>query len=351
MRIDQFLPTFELGAVGSHSLLARDLLRAAGHESEIYATEVLPPYDDRGARLIDDYKGRADAIVYQMAIGSTAADAALARAEPIVVNYHNLTPIRNLAGWEPNAATGVMWGRVQLRDLAARAALGVAVSTFNETDLIEAGFAHTTVVPFLLDVNALRPPSASSDAGTARADETTWLFVGRIAPNKAQHDLVKALLAYRKFFDDRARLVLVGGGTDDGYARTLRRFVHALGLDDAVTMTGPVSGGALAAHYAAADVMVVTSDHEGFCVPLIEAMTYGIPIVAYASSAIPETLGDAGLLLADKDPCVIATAVDRVVNDGRLRAQLVGAGHVRAAQFDVTRTGPAWVDAVTSAAR
>src|SRR5262249_48061980 len=158
-------------------------------------------------------------------------------------------------------------------------------------------------------------------------------------PNKAQHDLVKALLVYRRYFDEDARLVLVGGGTDERYARTLRRFVHALDLDDAVTITGPVSGTALAAHYEAADVMVVASDHEGFCVPLIEAMAYGVPIVAYASSAIPETLGNAGLLLTEKDPCVLATAVHRVVSDDRLRRQLVAAGTVRAQQFDVTHTG------------
>jgi glycosyltransferase involved in cell wall biosynthesis len=346
--VHQFLPTFELGAVGSHSLLARDQLRAAGHESEIFATEVFPPYDDRGARLIDQYKGGADVIVYQMAIGSTAADAALARKEPIVVNYHNLTPIHCLTGWEPNAATGVMWGRVQLRDLAARARLGVAVSSFNEMDLVDAGFVHTKVVPFLLDLKALPHPTVGAPA---RERATTWLFVGRIAPNKAEHDLVKALVAYRRFFDPNARLVLVGGGTDDRYARTLRRYIHALGLDDAVTLTGPVSGDALAAHYETADVLVVTSDHEGFCVPLIEAMAYDLPIVAYGSSAIPETLGDAGLLLPDKDPYVVATAVHRVLTDKRLRAQLVAAGRERMQQFDITHTGPAWVDAVTSVGR
>jgi L-malate glycosyltransferase len=347
--VHQFLPTFELGAVGSHSLLARDLLRAAGHESEIYATEILAPYGDRGARLIDEYKGVADVIVYQMAIGSTAADATLTRHEPIVVNYHNLTPIRYLAGWEPNASTGVMWGRVQLRELATRAALGIAVSTFNQTDLTESGFRQTTVVPFLLDLNALQ--QSNGERSSVRSHETTWLFVGRIAPNKAQHDLVKAFLAYRRFFDDTARLVLVGGGTDDRYARTLRRFVHELDLDDAVTVTGPVSGAALAAHYEAADVMVVVSDHEGFCVPLIEAMAYEVPIVAYASSAIPETLGEAGLLLPEKDPFVVATAVHHVITDSQLRAQLVAAGSIRAKQFDVSCTGPAWVDAVTSAVR
>ena len=118
---------------------------------------------------------------------------------------------------------------------------------------------------------------------------------------------------------------------------------------DAVTVTGGVSPSELAAHYRAADVFVVCSEHEGFCVPLIEAMHHHVPIVAYSSTAIPETLGDAGLLLDVKDPCTIAAAVDRVVGDPSLRRQLVDAGARRVCDFDISRTGPAFVEAVTSA--
>jgi glycosyltransferase involved in cell wall biosynthesis len=145
-------------------------------------------------------------------------------------------------------------------------------------------------------------------------------------------------------------LNLVGGGREDGYARTLQRFIHALGLDDAVTITGGVSDAQLAAHYAAADVFVVCSEHEGFCVPLLESMHHRVPIVAYAATAVPETLGEAGLLLDVKDPCTVAAAVDRVVGDTALRQQLVEAGSRRLQDFDLSRTGPAFVEAVTSAA-
>jgi glycosyltransferase involved in cell wall biosynthesis len=348
MNIDQFLPTFELGAVGNHSLVARDVLRAAGHSSEIYAAEVHPSCADAGAYRLDEYRGDADVLVYQMAIGSVAGDAVLRQRAPIAVNHHNLTPARYYEGWQPVATYGVAWGRAQLRDLARRAALGIADSAYNARDLDEVGFARSVVVPILVDPASL---TVEPDASVVRSDSPTWLFVGRLAPNKAQHDVVKALAAYRKFHDADARLVLVGGGTDDAYGRTLARFVHALGLDDAVVMAGSVTPEQLAGYYDTSDVFVVLSEHEGFCVPLLEAMHHRVPIVAYASSAVPETLADSGIVLTEKNPCVVAAAVARVLGDEGLRTQLVEAGTRRLQAFDLARTGPMFVDAAVSAAR
>jgi glycosyltransferase involved in cell wall biosynthesis len=345
--VHQFLPTLEPGAVGSHTLLARDVLRSAGHSCEIFAAEIHPALHHTGAQTTRNYRGGADVLVYQMAIGSAVADLVLERDEPLVVNHHNLTPLRYFAGWEPVAAHGVAWGRAQLRELAERAAVGVAVSTYNELDLIEAGFTRTAVVPYLLDLSALTPPPPERRTRTAAA---TWLFVGRLAPNKAQHDVIKAFAAYRQFHDDAARLVLVGGGVDDAYGRTLHRFARALGLHDAVTFTGGVPGDGLAAAYSNADVFVVCSEHEGFCVPLLEAMHFKVPIVAFAAAAVPETLGEAGLLLAVKDPCTVAAAVHHTVSDEMLRRQLVATGAARVREFDVSHTGPAFVATVTGAA-
>ena len=171
----------------------------------------------------------------------------------------------------------------------------------------------------------------------ARTDAVTWLFVGRLAPNKAQHDIVKAFAAYRRFHNADARLHLVGGGREDAYAHTLRRFIHAAGLDDAVTLAGGVSSSELAAYYRAADVFVVCSEHEGFCVPLLEAMHHRVPIVAFAAAAVPETLGEAGLLFDIKDPCTIAVTSRscrfhvsaRCVSQGRSDAGKKHAGATR----------------------
>jgi glycosyltransferase involved in cell wall biosynthesis len=351
--IHQFVPTFEPGAVGSHILAAQQVLRGAGFESEIFAGEVDPSLHDRGAHDFRAY-GRAvhaqttDRLVYHVAIGSAVADFVRNRPETLVVDHHNLTPLRFLDGWEPIAAGGVVWGRRQLAGMAERCALGLADSRFNEAELVELSFPRTAVVPILIPPAALDGPFDEESRARLAAGRTgaTWLFVGRLAPNKAQHDLVKAFAAYRRFHDADARLHLVGGASSVRYERALRRFVENLALGDAVEIAGAVSEAAKRAYYEAADVFVVVSDHEGFCVPLIEAMYHQLPIVAFAAGAVGETIGDAGIVLDTKDPCTIAAAVARVIGDPRLRAQLVTAGEARRADFDIAHTGAALLAAL-----
>jgi glycosyltransferase involved in cell wall biosynthesis len=342
--VHQFVAMLEPGAVGSHTLLARDVLREAGHASEIFTDLVHEECANEGARALADYRGDADVMVYQLAIGSPAADVVLARTEPLVLNYHTFTPPEMLEPWDHNAAGGAAWGQAQLAELAPRAKLGIAVSDFNRAELDASGCARTTVVPILLGAQTVASENAP-------AKETTWLFVGRLAANKAQRDLIKALAVYRKLFDPNAKLVLVGGGVESAYGKALARFAEAIDVADAVTFTGPVGAAQLNSCYEAASVFVVASDHEGFCVPLVEAMRARVPIVAFGAAAIPETLGDAGLVLDAKDPFTFATAVRRVVADRAVRSQLERAGEQRAQTFELANVAPRFVAAVTSAAR
>ncbi len=199
--VHQFVPTFEPGAVGAHTLVARDVLRAAGMESEIFAEGVHPAFEHLGAHDFRDYGRRVraragDRLVYHVAIGSVVGEFVRERPETLLVDYHNLTPLRLLNGWEPVAAHGVAWVAAQLGALASRTALGIADSHYNEIDLIAAGYRATTVVPILVPPEAL---AVEPDAevlerlrATRRPGGTDWLFVGRLAANKAQHDVVKA---------------------------------------------------------------------------------------------------------------------------------------------------------------
>lgn len=347
----QVLPIAEPGAVTAHALALRDALRRAGHDSEIFAPLLHPASSQWSVYGLDDHRRFArpdDRIVYQLAIGSHAADFVLARAEPLVVNSHNLTPPRWFSGWDEVAAHGVAWGRGQMHSLASRASLGVGVSRFNEAELVEAGFVRTVTVPYLLDLDAfaVEPDAALLERLEATRHASEWLFVGRLAPNKAQHDLVKAFHAFRRTVEPDARLHLVGGGTEGTYGDALQAFVGALGLDDRVVCTGAVPPTHLAAHYAAADVFVSASEHEGFCVPLLEAWYHRLPVVAYRAAAVPETLADAGLLLDCKDAATVAAAVARVTRDGTLRDRLVATGTARLARFDVSITGPEMVAAL-----
>jgi glycosyltransferase involved in cell wall biosynthesis len=352
--LHQFVPTFEPGAVGSHMLELQKLWRESGRgESEIFAEHVRPPYDDMAHRFTEygtrRFPARSDdVLVYQMAIGSTVADFVRDRREPLVLNHHNFTPVQYLQQWEPTATWGVQWGQAQLRELAPRTKLAVAVSEYNASQLREAGYGHIEVAPLLLDVDAMDREVEEEAAAALQAAKTDtgvdWLFVGRLAANKCQHDVVRAFAMYRRVYNPNARLHLVGGAPADAYRAALEGLVSNLGLRGAVAITGGVSPGALAAYYRAADVFVCLSEHEGFCAPLLEAMHHSVPVVAYAAAAVPETVDDAALLLSSKEPVLVAAAVDRVLSDGGVWWALVKAGQKRLAEFSLERTGQRWLE-------
>jgi glycosyltransferase involved in cell wall biosynthesis len=173
------------------------------------------------------------------------------------------------------------------------------------------------------------------------------LFVGRLAPNKAQHELVKMFALYRRAFDPDARLWLVGPHTVARYHVAVDRFVTAAGLTGAVHLTGAVSDGALNAYYDVADAFVSMSRHEGFGVPLLEAMAHDTPVIARASAAVPETVADAGVLLDGDAPIAdYAAAAWRVATDAGLRAALVERGRRRLDAYALPRLREQLLDAL-----
>lgn len=351
-RVHQLLPTLSSGdATSAHALQIRRVLDDHGIGGELFVEHDRSDQPGRLARPLDAHADAAragDVLLYHLAVGSIAADYVAARPEPLLVDFQNFTPSRFFASWppgpgEPDLGAAVEWGLRQRDALAARTLLATTSSRFNERDLQSAGYRRTAVVPILLDTATFdRGGGTGVDVGGG----PLWLFVGRIAPNKAQHDLVLALAAHRQAFGSDARLVLVGGVTSSGYARRLAELIDELDLSDAVTMTGAVSDAELGAWYAAADVFVCLSEHEGFCVPVLEAMWHQVPVVALSAAAVPETVADGGLVLADKSPLRVAVAVDRIVNDELVRGQLVAAGGRRLDEFSLERTRRRFLDAV-----
>lgn len=345
--IHQIVPTLSPGdAVGGHTLAVRDVLRGAGLRSDIFSDDVAPTLRDEARPLgaLPAPAASGTALLYHCSIGNEVVDRLLARPEPLIVDYHNLTPVAHLLRWAPDMAHLAGWGRGQLGDLAARAVLGIGDSAFNAADLTAAGFARVAVVPILLDVADLRHD------GPPRPDRTghRWLFVGRVVPNKAQHDIVLAFAWYRAVHDPTAELHLVGRDAAPAYARAVRDLISELDLDGAVRMVGGIDDAALTREYAEADVFVCLSEHEGFCIPVLEAMANKVPVVAFASSALPETIGGGGLLLPAKDPALVAGAVHRLATDPRLRSSIVARGTERVATFDRARTAPLLLDALRS---
>jgi len=356
VRVDQVIPALAgRDAVGNHTIALRDALRANGIESDIYAGW-------RGDDVAAEGRPMADLgrpaprrwLLYQSSIGSPVFDAVLARPEPKLLNYHNITPARLLAPWAPDVAHEAWVGRVQLSRLAPHTRLAVADSRFNEAELIAAGYATTAVVPLLIDMTtagADADPETMDALASARAHAgggADLLFVGKVSPHKAPHDLVKMLHALRRSFDPRARLHLVGTPLSARYLDALVAYVERLGLERAVHLTGSVPPEVLEAYYRSADVFVCASEHEGFCVPLIEAMGHGVPVVAYGSSAVPETVGTGGLVLGSKDPATFAAAVARVLEDGALRALLAAGAAERVATFAKDRSARRFVDLISA---
>jgi glycosyltransferase involved in cell wall biosynthesis len=355
-RIDQVVPSFGgRDAIGVHVRHLRDLLRDLRFESDIWCEGTFP--DVRAeCRLLDELPERLRPDtwwLYHLSSGSPVADVIRARAEPKMLDYHNITPGELFGSWVPWAVEEAAVGRRQLDDLIAATFFAFADSAYNDAELHADRSLPTRVVPPLFDPSALGA-GVDGDLVARRREQRAgggadWLFVGRVTPSKAQHDLVKALACYRRFYDGHARLHLVGSAMGEDYPRALRRFAARLGLDGAVHLTGPVTDAQLAAYYTTSDVFVSASEHEGFCVPVVEAMHFEVPVVAYRAGAVPDTAGAGALVLDDKSPMSMATAVHRVLVDASVRSRLVEAGACRAEEFSLARGRARWTVAIEEA--
>lgn len=350
--VHQFVPMLHRhDAVGGHTRAVRDRLVAAGVPSRIY-TEIPDPHTATETRHYLEYDADAEAgdiLVYQFATASRIAAWLAARPEPLVVNYHSVTPPEYFTSWNNGIARLQVDCLRELRDLAALAALGIAVSRFDEDELTGAGFADTRVIP----VANLSDPPAEPDTRTLERLRdrngpagAAWLSVGRLVPNKAHHQTIAALFATRMSIDPRARLTLIGSPSEPNYAAALRRFAASLGMADAVDFLTGLDESELAAHYRSADVLVMLSDHEGFGVPLVEAMSQGLPVVAFGAGAVPEILGDAGVVLARKDPAHVASAIARLLSDEDERQRVISAGAARVDVLGLADAGTRMVEAV-----
>lgn len=355
-RIDQVIPTLaSRDAIGGHVLQLRDLLRSRGYRSDVYYGNSTPDRADDGYPITRLGEPTSDGrvLVYQLSIGSGAADVFRDRPERKFVNYHNITPADLLEAWIPEVGEEVRWGRAQLRDLAKVTEFAIADSVYNEKELRDAGYRSTTTVPLLIDPEDFTgTPDPTLAARLSRARETggaDLLFVGKVSPHKGQHDLVKALAAYRRLYDPRARLHIVGSAISEEYQRAVCGFVEELDLTDAVEWAGSVTHEELIAYYDACDVFLCLSNHEGFCVPLLESMYHRLPIVGWETTAVPETVAQAGLILPDKDPARVAAAIHRVVGDAGLRDELAQAAAARVARFALSRVRDEFAAALEAA--
>ena len=175
---------------------------------------------------------------------------------------------------------------------------------------------------------------------------TKIVFTGRVAPNKKHEDLIATFSYYKKYINPKSRLLLVGRyDFFPEYYRRLQKYVEQLGVED-VIFTGQVKFPDILAYYKVADVFLCLSEHEGFCVPLVESMMFDVPVIAYDSCAVGETLGGCGLLLNDKTPAVVAEAIERVRTDERLKHTIIENQKIRLKYFEHSRINAQFIDII-----
>jgi glycosyltransferase involved in cell wall biosynthesis len=321
-RVHQLLAALSYGdAIGNESLAIQAHLRRAGYESDIFAEKVHPRMAHL-ARPLHEYEGvsaKDTVCLFHFSIGSAAGRLIHARPDRLVLIYHNITPADYFLGFHPHLAGLCYHGRRELSVFAGRAELGLGDSDYNRRELEEAGFARTAVLPIVLDFAAYRRPPSPVTARLYRDGRRNLLFVGRIIPNKKIDDLVRVFAFYQRYYEPMSRLLLVGDYRGhERYQGRLQEMVRELRLDE-VVFTGHVDDDELLACYRASQLFLCLSEHEGFCVPLQEAMHFGLPVVAYDAGAVRETLHGGGVLLGEKPPEVVAGLVHSVLTDERLR--------------------------------
>lgn len=357
LEVHQFVPCLlPMDAVGNHTLGVHDALQRAGLEGGIWAISVHEELSTRGKPYLEYPRTRRHSrrlAVYQGAsVAGNLVDFFLALPDhKRALYYHSITPPEFFDPFEPGIAAGLRQARGEIERVADSVEVAIATSAYTGRELYALGVPEVVVIPpYVAPHRTTEPDRATMCRLREGKRGLDLLFVGRIAPNKGHEHLIRLTGAIRSAIDPDVRLLLVGGPGPSSYMRALRRLADEV-APGAVSFTGPVSDEALAAHYATADVFVCTSEHEGFCIPLLEAMRADLPIVAYDAGAVGETLGGAGVLVTTTDPRLLAEIVVRAARDSRLRAELSENQRRRAAELQAFDRDGLLVEAVQRAAR
>lgn len=328
MAIYQLLPTLAYGdAIGNETLYIDDLLKKAGVKTAIYACNATPQMQNKYIyyknlnKLLPE-----DIIIYHFMIGCQELYEFLrnVKCKKIMI-YHNITPSKFFEEYSKNFYECANLGRKELRLATNIFDYCLADSEYNKQELIDVEYkVPIDILPLIINFDDY---DKALDLVTlekyANDDYTNILFVGRIAPNKKQEDIIRIFNFYKKNINPKSRLIFVGNfqGLEKYYLR-LMDYVRALELDD-VVFTGHVSFNSILSYYNLADIFLCMSEHEGFCVPLVEAMYFDIPVIAYESTAIPYILRNSGCIVKSKDPKEVSMLIHKILCDLRAREKVL----------------------------
>ena len=337
MIINQWVPAAHRGdAIGDSARRFRSMLRSLSHASEIYALTIDDDLRGDVRSFADAEARRGDVTIFHFALPSPMTDAFASLPGGRVLQYHNITPASFFAPYAPGLFRLAALGRRELQSLVGKVDLALGDSEFNRQELEDLGFTRTGVLPIAVDTERITGAPRRPALEKILSDGLiNILFVGRIVPNKRIEDHIRLAEVYKRYVDSYYRFIFVGryDGVPSYYAQVRALIAEFRMLPDRFWFTGPVPDEDLGAFYRWADAYVSLSEHEGFCVPLVEAMAADVPILAYAAGAVPETLGGAGLLFAPKDLEMAAELLGMLVYDRDLRGRVLDGQRKRLQDF------------------
>lgn len=338
--VHQLVHTLSYGdAISTEVLALQSALSSSGTESRIYSINTHPRHKGETVDYREFDRAFEGEVILHYSLGSPLNPlyTSLNRCKRTLI-YHNITPARWFAPVNHRVAADIEAGLDELPALCRCSDRLLADSAFNAAELAQLGFAAEELA---LPVYSGRWDEPRNEGIFRLAKEEggiQLLHVGRLAPNKCVEDIIKIFYYLHHHIDKHSRLWLVGIDTDtELYSFSLKRLAHELHVADAITFAGCLADSEVRALYEACSSYVCMSEHEGFCLPVIEAMHFGLPVLAFASSAVPETLGAGGVLVREKRHPEIAELLYRMHNDPELRAKIVSAGRAQVGRFSMQR--------------
>ena len=338
MVVNQWVPAAHQGdAIGDSARRVRTLLREMGHQSDLYAMTMDDDLRGDVIEWTDAGATRGDLTIFHFALVSPMTGAFARLGSGRVLQYHNVTPAHFFAGYDAEIFRLAMLGREDLKSLVGHTDIALGDSEYNRQELEELGFTNTGVFPIAVDTARITQAPRRPALEDVLSEEgwLNFLFVGRIAPNKKIEDHIKLAEHYKRYVDEQYRFVFVGK-TDavPRYYMAIRALLERYQMPQGrFIFTGPVPDADLATYYRMASVYISLSEHEGFCVPLLEAMAADVPVLAYSSTAVPDTLGGAGIQFAPKDLEYGAELLGELAYNDDLRKQVIAGQRARLADF------------------
>ncbi len=339
MRILQIVNTLNFGdAIGNDVIAKKHVIEDMGIRTAVYAETIAEKVREPGCYRLDRFPKLQpdDIIIYHMGNGSPLnTKVAELNCRKIMV-YHNITPYEFFSLDSPVAAENCRQGLLHMNGpMKGRFQGYIADSAFNKQNMADMGYdaQDIEVIPVCVPFDDYKQPPDKAMIRQLSDGITNIVFVGRIAPNKKHEDIIRTFAYYKKHVNPDSRLILVGSANTAGmYYRDLMDYIEELGVED-IVFPGHISFAEILAIYKTAHVFLCMSEHEGFCVPLLEAMTFDVPVIAFDACAVPETLGGSGIVVDDKDPVFLSRVIEAAAKDEALRSHIIQGQRERLEHF------------------